>query len=64
MDGIQHVCEVIKRETGENVAPETLLDSLKLDSLEFMDLLVAIGEVPDNKIGALKTVRDIAEALC
>lgn len=36
------VCEVIERETGQHVTPDTTLDELNVDSLEFLDLMLAI----------------------
>lgn len=63
------VFSVIERETAQKVNRTTSLDSLNLDSLEFMNLLLEIGsatgkEVPDSKLGDLHTVGDIVEALC
>lgn len=62
------VCAVIERETGEKVDSNTSLDSLPVDSLEFMELLITIGneigkEVPDGKIGQMQTVGDIVREL-
>lgn len=59
------VCEVIERETGKPVTEETLLEDLPMDSLEFIDVLLAISNetgksVPDAKVSSLTTVGDIA----
>jgi len=58
------VLEIIERETGQSVTAETPLDSLNLDSLEFMNLLLEIDKetgivIRDDKIGDLHTVGDI-----
>jgi acyl carrier protein len=55
------VMAVIERETGKIVTPDTLLDSLALDSLEFLDLLCAVeSETGANLQHAnLQTVGDL-----
>lgn len=60
------ICEVIERETGQAVTEATPLEDLNTDSLEFMDLLLAISNetgktIPDNRLGELHTVGDIME---
>jgi len=57
--------DVIERETGQVVNENTLLEDLNIDSLEFVDLLLAISNetgksVPDSKVSELNTVGDIA----
>lgn len=57
--------DVIERETGQVVNENTLLEDLNVDSLEFVDLLLAISNetgksVPDSKVSELNTVGDIA----
>jgi acyl carrier protein len=58
------VCDVIELETGKAVTEETTIDSLGLDSLDFLDLMLAVEKesgkkVPDDKFGDLHTVGDI-----
>lgn len=58
------VCSIVERETGVKVNAETALDALPLDSLEYMDLLLEIGneigkEIPEHN---LVTVGDIIRA--
>lgn len=58
------VCEVIERELGQPVTEDTLLEDLPMDSLEFIDVLLAISNetgksVPDEKVSSLMTVGDI-----
>jgi acyl carrier protein len=55
---------IIEAETGQKVSPETSIDTLGLDSLEFMQLLLAIEneakiEIPESRIVELMTVGDI-----
>lgn len=62
------VCAVIERETDQKVTAETPVSALKCDSLEFVDLLMALGEaagkeIPDSKWSALQTVGDIIAEL-
>jgi len=56
---IIEVMEIVRAETGEDVTPETKLDSLGLDSLEFLDLLLAVGDIPDSLVPHLNTVNDL-----
>lgn len=61
----EKVLAVIARETGQTVTDQTSLDDLGLDSLEFLDLLLALGretgkEIPDETVAGLKTVGDLA----
>jgi acyl carrier protein len=57
------VCAVIEQETGQRVTPETRLDAMGLDSLDFLNLMVACS-VPDEKVADLNTVGDIIHAVC
>ena len=62
------VCAIIERETGHAVTQETALESLDVDSLEFLDLLLVLGDaagkaIKDERIGSIKTVGDIAREL-
>jgi acyl carrier protein len=51
----------------ELVLPETLINDLDVDSLEFIELVQAIsakyGPVPDDKITKVCTVRDLFDAI-
>jgi acyl carrier protein len=62
------VFAIIERETGQKVDDSTLLESLEVDSLEFLDLVLVISaevgkEIPDEQLSQLKTVGDIVQAL-
>jgi acyl carrier protein len=64
----EQVCAVIERETAQTVDESTRLDSLEVDSLEFVNLLLEVGnetgkEVPPEKWGDLHTVADIVREL-
>lgn len=61
----EQVCAVIERETGQAVTEETPMDSLGVDSLEFIDLLLTLEDesgknVPFEKAAELKTVGNLA----
>lgn len=63
-----NVCAIIERETGKPVTEDTLLDALDVDSLEFMNLLLVLGDefgkdVPFEKASELRTVADLAQEL-
>ena len=49
---------IVERETGIKVTPDTPLDALGLDSLEFLDLLLTL-DVPVEKSMDLHTVGDL-----
>lgn len=53
-----NVIEAIARETGQVVTRETALDSLGLDSLEYVQLLLDLN-VPVEKAADLNTVADL-----
>jgi acyl carrier protein len=60
--------KIIEVETGQAVTDDTSLDSLDVDSLEFLQLLLQLGEatgkyVPDAKIAAIRTVGDLVREL-
>jgi len=60
------VCDVILRETGQEVTEFTPIESLDVDSLELLDLLMEIERetgiaVPDARIAELQTVGDIVK---
>ncbi len=61
----QRLCDLISAETSIAVTLDTKLEDLGIDSLEFVDLLLTIGneikEVPQG--GDFQTVRDILTAI-
>ena len=59
------IMQRIHEETGyplQDLTILTTLDELCLDSLEFVDLMIAL-EVPKEKSGSIVTVGDILRAL-
>jgi acyl carrier protein len=62
------VCAVIESETGRPVTAETRVEDIQADSLEFLNLLLVLGEqagkeIPNAHIDRLHTVADIAAEL-
>ena len=62
------LCELIFRETSKAVTLDDDLDSLGLDSLEFVSLIQAIEkefscDIPDSEFARINTVRDILERI-
>lgn len=55
------VCAVIEQETGQKVDEFTAIDSLEVDSLELLELLITLG-IPNEHIGSLHTVGDLIKA--
>lgn len=58
------ILDIIECQVGQKVDADTLIDSLAIDSLEFLDLLLSIEEetgvqIPTTSIGKLHTVGDI-----
>jgi acyl carrier protein len=66
MNTLEKVIAVVGRETGADIEASTRLDSLNIDSLEFVCLMQTIqgevADVPDSEWAAIETVNDIAEA--
>lgn len=67
MTTLEKVIAVVSRETGaENLQESTFLDSLGLDSLEFLSLMQAIEKdiapIPDVEWIGLNTVHSIVQA--
>jgi acyl carrier protein len=60
---VPDIITFVECESGKLVTRETRLDSLGLDSLEFLNLMLLCG-VPDEKVAALETVGDICDAVC
>lgn len=63
-----NILEIIEVETGTKVTNETSLDSIDVDSLEFLHLLLQLGEVTgkyisDAKIASIRTVGDLVREL-
>lgn len=56
------ILEIVKDHTGEDVTPETELSSLGMDSLEFLDLLIRIGDIPDSVVPRIGRVSDLYSA--
>lgn len=56
---IEDVMEKVESETGQKVHQDTKLSSLNLDSLEFVDLLIQVGDVPDSVVPRIDTVNDL-----
>lgn len=69
MTTLETVVLVIELQTGkEDVCGGTPIAALGLDSLDFLDLLLAIAqatglEVPDERVSEIETVADIVKAL-
>ena len=63
---LEKVIAVVSRESGQEVNENTFLDSLGLDSLEFVCLMQAIAnevcEIPDTAWVNINTVGGIAKA--
>lgn len=68
MTTLERVLSVISRETGAGqLTVETSIDSLGLDSLEFVSLLLEIekelGKNPDeDKVSGVETIGDLIKA--
>lgn len=60
----EKILSIIERETDQKCTAETTLEELAVDSLELLDLLMAVEQetglsVPDSRIADLHTVGDI-----
>jgi acyl carrier protein len=56
---IEQVIETVEEHSGVKVTGETKLSDLGLDSLEFLELMVALN-VPDERVPYIDTVQDLA----
>ena len=56
---IENVIAVVDDETGKKVSADTELDTLGLDSLDFLALLIRVGSIPDNVVPRINTVNDL-----
>lgn len=55
---IVDVMDIVRDETGKDVIPETELNALGLDSLEFLELMVRL-DIPDAAVPHMNTVADL-----
>jgi acyl carrier protein len=56
---IEDVIAVVEEETGHKVTPETELKELGMDSLDFLDLLIRVGDIPDAVVPRINKVSDL-----
>lgn len=56
---IVDVMTIVRDSTGEDVTPETQLNALGMDSLDFLDLVMRVGNIPDALVPHLNTVNDL-----
>lgn len=56
---IVDVMAIVRDSTGEDVTPETQLNTLGMDSLDFLDLVMRVGNIPDALVPHLNTVNDL-----
>lgn len=59
---LEEVMDIVEDEIDQPVTPETKLDTLGMDSLEFLALLTRLN-IPDIAVVHLDTVRNLHEAL-
>ena len=59
---LEEVMDIVEDETDQAVTPETRLDSLGMDSLDFLALLTRLN-IPDAAVASLETVQDLHSAL-
>lgn len=56
---IEKVIAVVEEHSGQKVTAETKLNDLAFDSLDFLDLMVALS-IPDERVPYVNTVQDLA----
>jgi len=56
---IDHVIAVVEEHSGQKVTAETKINDLGFDSLEFLELMVALN-IPDDRVPHIDTVQDLA----
>lgn len=56
---LDYVKAVVENETGRKVEAETKLNDLSLDSLDFLDLIIKVGNIPDAIVPKINTVNDL-----
>jgi acyl carrier protein len=59
----EEIIAAVEEQAGVPVTLDTKLDTLKIDSLEFVELMALCG-VPQEKEVGIETVGDIVKALC
>ena len=57
MSDEQKLLQLILDETGKVVVPDTPLESLKMDSLEFVNLILQVDNTFNSKISDLAMIR-------
>ena len=65
---LETIIVLVEEETGKEVTADTLLDSLDIESLDFLDLLLTIQEkfgviIPDSAVAKINKVGDLAKAV-
>jgi acyl carrier protein len=56
---IEQAIAVVEEHSGQKVTAETKISDLGFDSLDFLDLMVALG-IPDERVPHIDTVQDLA----
>jgi acyl carrier protein len=60
---IEDVVQAVEERAGQKVTSETKLDTLAMDSLDFVDLILHIsgqfGDIPDSVVPRINTVNDL-----
>ena len=56
---IEEVIAIVDDETGKKVSADTELSTLEMDSLDFLALIVRIGNIPDAVVPRIETVNDL-----
>lgn len=65
---LEEIIALVEEETGKEVTADTLLDSLDIESLDFLDLLLTIQEkfgviIPDSVVAKINNVGDMVKAV-
>lgn len=65
---IDKVIALVERETSEAVTAETRFDSLNIDSLDFLELILQAQNefnitIPDATVAELNTIADLAKVI-
>jgi len=55
---LEDVISQVERETGKTANAETQIKDVVADSLEFLDLMMALA-IPDEKVAGIETVQDL-----
>lgn len=56
---IEDVMAIVEDETGKQVRPETEIKDLGMDSLDFLNLLVRLGNIPEAVVPRINRVSDL-----